>query len=93
MVVFDRFFHILGTKKVVACRVRQGSSYTVTDVLQLAWVDLALVVIDEWAFYRGGLLTVPPHYTHTRTCTHTHTHTHARTHARTHFVYMLSMAG
>ena len=23
-VVFDRFFHILGTKKVVACRVRQG---------------------------------------------------------------------
>ena len=41
-------FH-LGDKKI-------GSSYTVTIVWEFAWVDSALVVLDEWLSYRGGYL-------------------------------------
>ena len=30
--------------------------YTVVIVWEFAWADLALVVLDEWSFYRGGCL-------------------------------------
>ena len=32
------------------------SSYTATIIWEFAWVDSALVVLDEWLFYRGGRL-------------------------------------
>ena len=96
------FFSFWEQKKWLLVALGWWSSYIVTDVLQLAWTDSALVVLDELAFYRGVLLTVPAPYTHTHTHTHTHTytHTHTRTHAHTYTVthahtlcYMLSMAG
>ena len=33
------------------------SSYTVTIVWELAWMDPALVILDEWLSYRGGCLS------------------------------------
>ena len=36
--------------------LNRWSSYTVTTARELAWVDLALVVLDNWLSYRGGRL-------------------------------------
>ena len=36
--------------------MRQEASYTGTVVWEFAWADSALVVLDEWLFYRGGCL-------------------------------------
>ena len=33
------------------------SSYTVTIIWELAWADIALVILDKWTSYRGGRLT------------------------------------
>ena len=32
-------------------------SYAVTNVWEFAWMDSAVVVSDEWLFYRGGLIS------------------------------------
>ena len=47
---------VLETKKVVPGCMRQEASYTGTVVWEFAWADSALVVLDEWLFYRGGCL-------------------------------------
>ena len=52
---FFFFFHFWG-KKWSLVALDRWSSYTVTIVLEFAWVDLALVVLDKWSSYRGGHL-------------------------------------
>ena len=55
VVVLERFFSFKGQKK--------WSLVTLDFVVEFAWADSALVVLDEWSFYRGGLwagLTVLP---------------------------------
>ena len=57
MVVLDRFFFSFGDKKkwsLVA--LDRWLSYTVTVVWEIAWVDSALIALDEWSSYRGGRL-------------------------------------
>ena len=33
------------------------SSYAVTAIWELAWVDSPLVTLDEWSSYRGGCIS------------------------------------
>ena len=57
VVVLDRPFLIWETKKVVAGRVRQVVVWYSNDCIRkFACADSALVVLDEWSFYRGGRL-------------------------------------
>ena len=50
------FFFIWWTKQVVAGRVRQVMSCTVTILREFALMDSALIVLDKWPSYRGGRL-------------------------------------
>ena len=58
VVVLDRIFFHLGDKKVVAHRVRQLVVLCSNDCTEFAWVDPALVVLDDWSSYRGGCLNM-----------------------------------
>ena len=55
MAVLDRFFSFWGQKKWLLVALDRWSSYTVTIVWELAWVDSAS--LDEWSSYRGGRLS------------------------------------
>ena len=50
------FFSLVRPKKQSLIALDRWSSYTVMIVWELAWVDSALVILDQWSFYRGGRL-------------------------------------
>ena len=56
MVVLNRFFSFGRQKKWSLVALDWWLSYTVTVAWEIAWVDSALVVLDEWSSYRGGHL-------------------------------------
>ena len=47
------FFHLENKKKWLFVALGKWSSYTVTIVWKFAWADSALVVLDDWSFFRG----------------------------------------
>ena len=51
------FFH-LGYKKWQLVALDRWSSYTVTNVMNLTWVDSAFVVLNKRLSYRGGHLNM-----------------------------------
>ena len=50
MVVLDRFFSFGRQKKWLLGALDMWLSYTVTIIWELAWVDTALVILDEFLF-------------------------------------------
>ena len=50
------FFHF-GDKKWSLVALDRLLSYTVMIVWELAWVDSALVVLNNWSPYRGGRIS------------------------------------
>ena len=55
MVVTDRVFYF-GEKKLFLVVLDRWLSYPVTILWKFAWADSALVVLDEWSYYRSGCL-------------------------------------
>ena len=55
VVVLNKLFF---KKKWSLVALNRWSSYTVTNVWELAWADSALVVLDEWLSYRGDCLNM-----------------------------------
>ena len=51
------FFSFRGQKKWLLVALDRWSSYTVTIVWELAWVDSAMVILDKWLTYRGGRIS------------------------------------
>ena len=47
-------FHLGDKKKWLLVVSDRWQSYTVTVIWEFAWVDSALVVLDEWLSYGGG---------------------------------------
>ena len=64
------FFFRLADKKWSLATLDRWLSYAVTIVLELAWVDSALVNLDEWLSYIGGPIS-------RFDCTNVHCFTHA----------------
>ena len=56
MVALDRFFSFGRQRKWSLVALDRWSSGRVTIVREFAWVDPALVVMDEWPPYRGDRL-------------------------------------
>ena len=54
---FRQVFFIWGTKKWSLVTLDGWSSYTVMNAWEFAWVDSALVVLDEWLSYGGSYLS------------------------------------
>ena len=50
------FFHLGEKNKWSLLALDRWSSYAVTIVWEFAWADSALIILDEWSFYRGGHL-------------------------------------
>ena len=50
------FFHLGEKNKWSLVALDRWSSYAVTIVWEFAWADSALIILDEWSFYRGGHL-------------------------------------
>ena len=53
---FRQIFSFGRRKKWLLIALDRWLSYTVMIVWEFAWVDSALVVLDEWSSYRGGPL-------------------------------------
>ena len=51
---FRQVFFITETKRWLLVALGRWWSYTITIVWEFAWVDSALVVLEEWLSYRGG---------------------------------------
>ena len=49
-------FHLGDKKKWLLVALDRWSAYTVANILELARVDSALVILGEWSSYRGGRL-------------------------------------
>ena len=58
VVVLDRLFFIWETKKVIAGCVEKVVILYGNDCIGIGLVDSALVLLDEWLFYRGGCLNM-----------------------------------
>ena len=56
-VVLHRFFSFVEQKKWSLVMLDRWLSYTVMIVWELAWVDSALVVLDEWSSYWSGRIS------------------------------------
>ena len=51
------FFSFWGQKNWSLVMLDRSLSDTLTIAWELAWVDSALVVLDEWSSYRGGRIS------------------------------------
>ena len=58
VVVLDRLFSFGRQKNRSLVALNRWSPYTVTIVREFAWVDSALIILDEPLPYRGGRLNV-----------------------------------